>query len=123
MWQILVEERMVTLGSFFKRARAYLRIADLRERFHEIEASMKRLSDGAAEVRLSLSDTRYVRAAVIYSTLSNNITRILDEAEALDRLTRELHDKVSEVVSGFDSNLRTLGLSRTVYSSLPRSRR
>ena len=114
---------MVILGSFFKRARAYLRIADLRERFHEIEASMKRLSDGAAEVRLSLSDTRYVRAAVIYSTLSNNITRILDEAEALDRLTRELHDKVSEVVSGFDSNLRTLGLSRTVCSSLPRSRR
>lgn len=51
---------MVILGSFLKRACTYLRIADLRERFHEIEASMKRLSDGAAEVRLSLSDTRYV---------------------------------------------------------------
>ena len=49
----------------------HVRIADLRERFHDIEASMKRLSDGAAEVRLSLSDTRYVGPAVICSTSLN----------------------------------------------------
>ena len=67
---------------------------------------MKRLSDGAAEVRLSLLDTRYVRAAVTCSTSSLNETtvRLLDEAEALDELSRELHTKVSEVVSAFDSN-------------------
>ncbi len=40
---------------------------ELQDRFHQIEASMKRLSDGAAEVRLSLSDTRYVRAWIICS--------------------------------------------------------
>ncbi|KAF8467125.1 autophagy-related protein 11-domain-containing protein [Russula ochroleuca] len=59
---------------------------ELQERFHQIEASMKRLSDDATEVRLSLSDTRF-----------------LDEAEALDQLSRELLSKVSEVVSGLDS--------------------
>ena len=67
---------------------------------------MKRLSDGAAEVRLSLSDTRYVRATVICSTpfLKQRTIRPLDEAEALDQLSRELHTKVSEVISAFDSN-------------------
>src|SRR6266850_639772 len=120
--QILVEERMVGLFLFLERARAYVRTVDLQERFQEIEASMKRLSDGAAEVRSSFSDTRYVRAAVICSTFSNDIIRLLDEAEALDKLTRELHGKISEVVSGFDSNIWTLGLSHIVYSSSPRSR-
>ena len=67
---------------------------------------MKRLSDGAAEVRLSLLDTRYVRAAVICSAsfLKQTTVRLLDEAEALDELSRELHAKVSEVVSALDSN-------------------
>lgn len=67
---------------------------------------MKRLSDGAAEVRLSLLDTRYVRAAVICSTsfVKQTTIRLLDEAEALDQLSREMHIKVSEVVSAFDSN-------------------
>jgi len=67
---------------------------------------MKRLSDGAAEVRLSLSDTRYVGAAVIRSTsfVKQTTIRLLDEAEALDQLSREMHTKVSEVVSAFDSN-------------------
>lgn len=121
--QILVEERMVGLFLFLERARVYVRIEDLRERFQEIEASMKRLSDGAAEVRSSFSDTRYVRAAVICSTsFSNDIIRLLDEAEALDKLTHELHGEISEVVSGFDSNIWTLGLSHIVYSSSPRSR-
>jgi hypothetical protein len=45
----------------------------------------------------------------------NNIIRLLDEAEALDKLTHELHGKVSEVVSGFDSNSWTLNLSHNVY--------
>jgi len=113
---------MVGLFLFLERARAYVRTVDLQERFQEIEASMKRLSDGAAEVRSSFSDTRYVRAAIICSTFSNDIIRLLDEAEALDKLTRELHGKISEVVSGFDSNIWTLGLSHIVYSSSPRSR-
>ena len=44
-------------------------------------------------------------AAVIGSTSSVNQTtiRLLDEAEALDQLSGELHTKVSEVVSAFDS--------------------
>lgn len=120
--QILVEERMVVWFLFLKRARVYVMTAELQDRFQEIEASMKRLSDGAAEVRSTFSDTRYVRAAVICSTFSNVIIRLLDEAEALDKLTHELHGKISEVVSGFDSNIWTLGLSHIVYSSSPRSR-
>jgi hypothetical protein len=83
---------------------------------------MKRLSDGAAEVRSSFSDTRYVRVAVICSTYSNDVIRLLDEAEALEKLSRELHGKISEVVSGFDSNIWTLSLSHIVYSSSLRSR-
>jgi len=94
--------------SFFLQTCAclHVRTADLRERFHDIEASMKKLSDGAAEVRLSLSDTRYVRAVVMCSTsfIKQTTIRLLDEAEALDQLSRELHTKVSEVVSAFDSN-------------------
>ncbi|KAI0298723.1 putative peripheral membrane protein [Multifurca ochricompacta] len=59
---------------------------DLQERFHHVEATMKRLSDGAAEVRLILSDTK-----------------ILNEAEALNQLSHESHGKVSEVISSLDS--------------------
>ncbi|KAI9458624.1 putative peripheral membrane protein [Lactarius psammicola] len=58
---------------------------DLQERFRRVEETMKRLSDGATEVRSGLSDTR-----------------LLDEAEALDRLSRELHGRVSEVVTSLD---------------------
>ncbi|KAH9998573.1 hypothetical protein BJV77DRAFT_1156392 [Russula vinacea] len=67
---------------------------ELQERFHQIEASMKRLSDGATEVRLSLSDTR-----------------LLDEAAASDQLARELLSKASDIVSGLESpvaNVETL---------------
>ncbi|KAI9507608.1 putative peripheral membrane protein [Russula earlei] len=74
-------EKMYQVGDSCRRTHE-----ELRERFHQIEASMKRLSGGAAEVRSSLSDTR-----------------LLDEAEALDQLARELHGKVSEVVSGLDN--------------------
>lgn len=45
-----------------KCAHVYVRTGDLQERFRQIEATMKRLADGAAEVRSSLSDTRYVKA-------------------------------------------------------------
>jgi hypothetical protein len=83
---------------------------DLQERFHQIEARMKRLSDGATEVRLSLSDTRYVGVRIICS-ISSNIIRVLDEAEALDQLARELLGSVSEVVSGLDSKIWIPGLS------------
>lgn len=58
---------------------------DLQERFRRVEETMKKLSDGATEVRSSLSDTR-----------------LLDEAEALDQLSRELHGRVSEVVASLD---------------------
>jgi autophagy-related protein 11 len=75
---------------------------ELQDRFQQIEASMKRLSDGATDVRLSLSDTRYVRARIIYS-ISSTPTRLLDEATAIDQLARELLGKVSDVVSGLDS--------------------
>ena len=91
-------------SSFHNGARVYLRTEELQERFHQIEATMKRLSDGAAEVRMSLSDTRYVRAWVVCS-ISSGIIRPIDEAEALDQLARELLGKVSEVVSGLDSKL------------------
>ncbi|KAH9962908.1 hypothetical protein BC827DRAFT_1195700 [Russula dissimulans] len=82
-----------TLGDYVSNEKM-LQVADscrrthgeLQERFHQIETSMRRLSDGAAEVRSSLSDTRP-----------------LDEAEALDQLARELLGKVSEVVSSLDS--------------------
>ncbi|KAI0250611.1 putative peripheral membrane protein [Lactifluus subvellereus] len=60
---------------------------DLQERFHHIETTMKRLGEGATEVRLNLSDT----------------SRLLDEAEALDQQSRELHSRVSEVVSALHS--------------------
>jgi autophagy-related protein 11 len=57
--------------SFLERAPVlHVRTADLRERFHDIEASMKRLSDGAAEVRSSLSDTRYQSRRYMLDTLS-----------------------------------------------------
>jgi hypothetical protein len=65
---------------------------------------MNRLSDGAADVRLSLSDTRYVRVRIICS-ISSTPTRLLDEATALDQLVRELLGKVSDVVSGLESKL------------------
>ncbi|KAF8267535.1 hypothetical protein EI94DRAFT_1730240 [Lactarius quietus] len=53
--------------------------------FRRVEETMKKLSDGAAEVRSGLSDTR-----------------LLDEAEALDQLSRELHVRVSEIVASLD---------------------
>jgi hypothetical protein len=81
------------------------RTEELQERFHQIEASMKRLSDDATEVRLSLSDTRYVSARIMCS-ISLNIYQVLwMKPTALDQLSRELFSKVSEVVSGLDSNL------------------
>lgn len=52
--------------SFFERGSClHVGTDDLRERFHNIGANMKRLSDGAAETRLSFSDTRYVRAVFL----------------------------------------------------------
>jgi hypothetical protein len=72
-WQIPVGERMV--GSFdtpFECAHVYVGTEELQERFHQIEASMKRLSDGTTEVRLSLSDTRYVRARITCSIFSKH---------------------------------------------------
>ena len=82
---------------------------------------MKRLSDGASEVRLSLSDTRYVKARIVCS-IPSDIIRVLDEAKVLDQLAHELLSKVSEVVSGLDSNLWTT-LSHTVCLSSHRSDR
>lgn len=83
---------------------------------------MKRLSDGATEVRSSLSDTRYVRARIVFS-ISSHIVRPLDEAEALDQLARELLGKVSEVVSGLDSKLWIQDWFHIIYSSMHRSGR
>jgi autophagy-related protein 11 len=96
-------------------ARVYVGTGELQERFHQIETSMRRLSDGAAEVRSSLSDTRYV-GSLVTSWIFSDFVRPLDEAEALDQLARELLGKVSEVVSSLDSNLWTLGLSHIIYS-------
>ncbi|KAH9026734.1 putative peripheral membrane protein [Lactarius pseudohatsudake] len=56
---------------------------DLQERFRRVEETMKKLGDGAAEVRLS-------------------DTRLLDEAEALDQLSRESHGRISEIVTSLD---------------------
>ena len=83
---------------------------------------MKRLSDGATEVRSSLSDTRYVSTRIVFS-ISSSIVRPLDEAEALDQLARELLGKVSEVVSGLDSKLWIQGWSQIIYSLMRRSGR
>jgi hypothetical protein len=66
---------------------------------------MKNLGEGAAQVRLSLSDTRCVRSRS-FTRSSQAISRLLNEAEALDQLSRELHTKVSDVVSALHSNLR-----------------
>jgi autophagy-related protein 11 len=88
---------------FFSNVRMFMsRTGELQDRFEQIEASMNRLSDGATDVRLSLSDTRYVRVRIISST-SSTPTRLLDEATALDQLGRELLGKVLDVVSGLDS--------------------
>jgi hypothetical protein len=84
---------------------------------------MKWLSDGATEVRLSLSDTRYVSAPIICSIFFQTCIRLLDEAESLDQLARELLGSVAEVVSSLDSNLQIPDLSHIVYSSLRRSGR
>jgi autophagy-related protein 11 len=46
--------------SFRSGAHVYVRTEELQERFYQIETRMRRLSDGAAEVRSSLSDTRHV---------------------------------------------------------------
>ena len=43
----------------------HLRKVDLQERFRRVEETMKKLSDGATEVRSGLSDTRYVRNLVV----------------------------------------------------------
>jgi autophagy-related protein 11 len=90
---------------FFPNVRMFMsRTGELQDRFQQIEASMKRLSDGATDVRLSLSDTRYVTVRIICS-ISSTPTRLLDEATTLDQLARELLGKVSDVVSGLDSKL------------------
>ena len=65
---------------------------------------MKRLSDGATGVRSSLSDTRYVRHLVVRRFSKKYVIRLLDEAEALDRLSRELHGRVLELVASLDGN-------------------
>jgi autophagy-related protein 11 len=91
--------------SFFSNVRMFMsRTVELLDRFQQIEASMKRLSDGATDVRLSLSDTGYVRVRIICS-ISSTPTRLLDEATTLDQQARELLAKVSDVVSGLDSKL------------------
>ena len=98
-----VGKRMVVHDTFFLNVRMFMpRTGELQDRFQQIEASMNKLSDGAADVRLSLSDTRYVRVRIIRSTFSTP-TRLLDEATALDQLASELLGKVSDVVSGLDS--------------------
>lgn len=106
-WLRRVGERMVVHHTFFfsPNVRMFMsRTGELQDRFQQIEASMKRLSDGATDVRLSLSDTRYVRVRII-CLISSTPTRLLDEATTLDQLARELLGKVSDVVSGLDSEL------------------
>ena len=67
---------------------------------------MKKLTDGATEVRSGLSDTRYVGDLVIcLDAFFKNTIRLLDEAEALDQLSRELHIRVSEIVASLDGKL------------------
>ncbi|KAI0319256.1 putative peripheral membrane protein [Amylostereum chailletii] len=58
----------------------------LRHQFQEAEANMKRLTDGSADVRLVLSDTR-----------------IVDEADDLARRSQEWYDQISEAASSSDS--------------------
>ena len=104
-WPILVGEPMVVSDYLFSNVRMFMsRTVELLDRFQQIEASMKRLSDGATDVRSSLSDTRYVRVRIICS-ISSTVTRLLDEATALDQLARELLGKVSDVISSLDSTL------------------
>lgn len=104
-WLLLVGERTVVSRYFFSNVRMFMsRTVELLDRFQQIEASMKRLSDGATDVRSSLSDTRYVRIRIICS-ISSTTTRLLDEATALDQLARELLGKVSDVISGLESTL------------------
>jgi GTP1/Obg family GTP-binding protein len=77
---------------------------------------MKKLSDGAAEVRLGLSDTRYVRDLVVRLGVSfKNAIRLLDEAEALDQLSRELHIRVSEIVASLDGKFQLPYLRHIIY--------
>ncbi|KAI0266091.1 putative peripheral membrane protein [Gloeopeniophorella convolvens] len=59
---------------------------ELLDRFHQVEETMKRLSDGAAEVRQSLSDTR-----------------LLDDAETLDQSSQEMLNRVSDAVSALEA--------------------
>ena len=102
---MLVGKRMVVRDNFVLNVRMFMsRTGELQNRFQQIEANMNRLSDGAADVRLSLSDTRYVRVRIMCS-ISSTPTRLLDEATALDLLARELLGKVTDVVSGLDSKL------------------
>ena len=95
-----------SLRYFFLNVHMFMSMTEeLQDRFQQIDASMKRLSDGATDVRLSLSDTRYVRAWNMCSFSSISSIRLLDEATALDQLAHELLGKVSDVVSGLDSKL------------------
>ncbi len=89
---------------------------DLQERFHRVEETMKKLSDGATEVRSSLSDTRYVGNLVVRFDVFSRMTRLLQEAEALDQLSRELHIRVSEVVASLDGKI-WVPLSRNIVCS------
>lgn len=43
----------------------HTRKVDLQERFRRVEETMKKLTDGATEVRSGLSDTRYVGDLVV----------------------------------------------------------
>ena len=54
--------------------------------------------------------------------LFKNTIRLLDEAEALDQLSRELHIRVSEIVASLDSKFWLPCLCYIVCPSLSRSR-
>ncbi|KAI0249631.1 autophagy-related protein 11-domain-containing protein [Lactifluus subvellereus] len=58
---------------------------DLQERFHRAAWTLKRVVDGAAEVRLVRSNTK-----------------LLDEAERLDHYSREIHGRAPEAVPALD---------------------
>jgi hypothetical protein len=58
--------RMLLLGF----AVAHIGEDDLRERFHYVDETMKRLANGAAGVRLMFSDTKYVEVSDLYAFCS-----------------------------------------------------
>ncbi|KAI0064232.1 putative peripheral membrane protein [Artomyces pyxidatus] len=60
--------------------------AELQARFRASQETMKRLTDGTAEVRLVLSDTR-----------------LLDEAEVLVQQSQDIHDRISDAAAALES--------------------